>query len=236
MANDKNYTFIIHEIKNNVTLLQSALQLMKKTHPEIGSYEEWDTIHSAFSDLSNIFQNVTEQKNLSQMEMTTQSIDSFLTSFERRTKQLCSSAEVSVPIFEHGTHSKATPSKMSAIPDDALHPFSISINAPLLERALLNLVQNAIDAMEHSDSKTLLVHTNCDSHKFCISITDSGMGMTEEIQNLMYTPSFTTKGNGLGLGLCIVKEIVNAHQGILLCTSIPNEGTTFTVLLPVSKP
>ncbi len=227
MANDKNYTFIIHEIKNNVTLLQSALQLMKKTHPEIGSYEEWDTIHSAFSDLSNIFCNIAEPKNLSQMQMTTETIDSFLTSFEIRVRQLCSIAEVSVPMFEHRTRQSSLQTKQA--------PFSISINAPLLERALLNLVQNAIDAMKNSDSKTLLIHTNCDNHKFCISITDSGIGMTEEILDLMYTPSFTTKGNGLGLGLCIVKEIIHAHHGTLLCTSIPNEGTTFTILLPVTN-
>lgn len=222
MANDKNYTFIIHEIKNNITLLQSSLQLMKKNHPEIQSYEEWNSIDSAFSDLSNIFHNITDKRNFSELQLEAQTMHAFFTSFETRVKQLCSNAEISAPIFEH-----SNPDTTFSVP--------VSIHAPLLERALINLVQNAIDSMKNSTTPSLLIRTYYDNSQFCISITDNGIGMSNEIQKLMYTPSFTTKGNGLGLGLCIVKEIVTAHHGTLLCDSVPNKGTTFTILLPATK-
>ena len=218
---DKNYEFLIHEIKNNVTLLQSSLQLIKKKHPEIKNYTEWNIIDIAFTDLSHLFETVSQKKTISELNMSIQPINNILTSFETHTQQLCSNAELPAPIFEH------TITDYSSL--------SVSMNISLLERALLNLVQNAIDAMNDSASKTLLVRTYYDNktQQFGISITDSGIGISKEFLNLIYTPSFTTKDNGLGFGLCIVKEIITAHNGILLCDSIVNQGTTFTILLPI---
>jgi len=219
MANDKNYTFIIHEIKNNITLLQSSLQLMKKNHPEMQNYKEWSTINTAFSDLSHIFQNITDKRSFSELQMEPQTMHSFFASLETRVKQLCSNAEFPSPVFEH----------MDA---DTAFSVLVSINTPLLERAIINLVQNAIDSMKNTNTPALLIRTYYKDSQFCISITDNGIGMSDETQTLMYTPSFTTKGDGLGFGLCLVKEIVHAHHGTLLCDSTPNEGTTFTILLP----
>ena len=219
MENEKNYTFIIHEIKNNVAILQSALQLMKKNHPNIHNYEEWDIVHSACSDLSNIFSNLTTTKNNSQIKTTTQPMNNFLSIFEMRIKQLCFNAEISNPVLDF--YKK----------DSIL----LSIHVSLLERAILNLVQNGIDAMKNNNSKQLIIRTYLKDDQFCISITDNGIGMTKETQELMYTPSFTTKNDGFGLGLCIVKEIIDAHHGTLLCESALNQGTTFHISLPIAK-
>lgn len=221
MEHDKTYKFLIHEIKNNVTLLQSSLQLMKKKHPEIKDYSEWNIINTAFTDLSYLFHTISDKKTLSDVKMHTQSIHTFLLSFETHTRQLCSNTDVPAPIINY--------------PTDDISSLSISIDASLLERALLNLVQNAIDSMKDSITKTLSIYSyyNSKTHQFSISITDSGIGMSKETLELMYTPSFTTKSTGLGFGLCIVKEIVTLHNGTLLCDSIPNQGTTFTILLPV---
>lgn len=219
MEHDKNYAFIIHEIKNNVAILQSALQLMKKNHPNIHDYEEWDIIHSACSGLSDIFSTLIPMKNNEKIKMTTQPMNNFLSIFETRVKQLCLNAETSTPIFDF-------------CQKDSI---MISIHTSLLERAILNLVQNGIDAMKNNNSKQLIIRTYLKDNQFCISITDNGIGMTNETQELMYTPSFTTKSDGFGLGLCIVKEIINAHHGTLLCESVLNQGTTFHVLLPIVK-
>lgn len=217
MEYDKNYAFIIHEIKNNVAILQSALQLMKKNHPNIHDYEEWDIIHSACSGLSDIFSHLTPIKNNEKITLNIQPMNDFLFIFETHVKQLCLNAEISTPIFDF--------CKKDSI--------MLSIHTSLLERAILNLVQNGIDAMKNSNSKQLIIRTYLKDNQFCISITDHGIGMTNETQKLMYTPSFTTKRDGFGLGLCIVKEIINAHHGTLLCESVLNQGTTFHVLLPI---
>uniref|UniRef100_UPI004055D3C5 sensor histidine kinase n=1 Tax=Agathobacter sp. TaxID=2021311 RepID=UPI004055D3C5 len=216
MSNDKNYQFIIHEIKNDVALIQSSLQLMRKKHPDIHNYDEWIAIDTSLSDLATLFKNISVTKNLSQAKMNILNINDFLADFQTRVKQLCSCAEIPF-IFEADTHSTF-----------------VSINASLLERALLNLVQNAIDAMRHCVSPTLFIHTFSENGQFCISITDTGIGMDNETLQLMYTPNYTTKSNGHGLGLCIVKETIKIHGGSISCESAPQKGTSFTIFLPIA--
>ena len=152
MENNKNYTFILHEIKNNVAILQSALQLMKKNHPNIHAYEEWDIIHSACSSLSDIFSNLTPIKNNEKITMTIQPIHDFLFVFETRVKQLCLNAEISTPIFDFCEKDSVM----------------LSIHTSFLERAILNLVQNGIDAMKNSNSKQLIIRTYLKDNQFCI--------------------------------------------------------------------
>jgi signal transduction histidine kinase len=65
-----------------------------------------------------------------------------------------------------------------------------------------------------------------------VSISDTGMGIPEEIREHIFEPFYTTHRNGTGLGLAITKQIVNAHKGAINLTSIPG-GTVFQVQLPV---
>ena len=63
-------------------------------------------------------------------------------------------------------------------------------------------------------------------------IEDTGIGIPEYNMNLIYDPFFTTKPKGMGLGLSFVRQVVEAHQGILEITSKPGEGTTVTIKIP----
>jgi CheY-like chemotaxis protein len=68
-----------------------------------------------------------------------------------------------------------------------------------------------------------------------LTVADTGSGMPEELLTKIFLPFFTTKGQGTGLGLFMVKTIVHFHQGLLSCASVPGSGTTFTIELPVSN-
>jgi len=99
-----------------------------------------------------------------------------------------------------------------------------------LAQALLNLCKNAIEAMPQGG--TLIISGSRAESSVSLAISDTGMGIPKELNIL--EPFTTTKESGTGLGLAIVQQIISAHGGTLTYTSAPGEGTTFTIVLPVS--
>ena len=102
-----------------------------------------------------------------------------------------------------------------------------------LNQVWTNLIHNALQAMDYRGTLTIELTAQDDQAK--ISISDSGKGISEEIKGKIFDPFFTTKpaGEGSGLGLDIVKKIVDKHQGKIEVESIPGK-TTFNVFLPMS--
>ncbi|MCE2901356.1 MAG: ATP-binding protein [Gemmatimonas sp.] len=105
-----------------------------------------------------------------------------------------------------------------------------------IREALLNLVQNAIDAMP--DGGTLTVRTAREGTDACIAVRDTGVGMSAEVRDRAFEPFFTTKGSkGSGLGLAEVYGIVRRHRGTATISSVPGHGTEITLRFPaVSSP
>ena len=104
-----------------------------------------------------------------------------------------------------------------------------------LRQVLINLIQNAADAVENSPEPTINVRTYTNSGYACVAVKDNGIGIPKELIRRVFDPLFTTKGeNGLGLGLDICRRIVKAHKGELLCSSVEGEGTMFTIMIPMN--
>ena len=103
-----------------------------------------------------------------------------------------------------------------------------------IERACLNLILNAADAMSAGGKLTVssAIHHE-PSTAVVLSFTDTGMGMAPDKQKQIFEPFLTTKSHGTGLGLAIVQKIVEAHRGKIEIESVPKKGTTFRILLPV---
>lgn len=97
-----------------------------------------------------------------------------------------------------------------------------------------NLIHNALQAMDHKG--TLTISISRDGEDALVSISDTGCGMPPEIQKRIFEPFFTTKptGEGTGLGLDIVRKIVEKHMGRITVESMAGQGTTFTVRLPIA--
>ncbi|MEM1589419.1 MAG: PAS domain S-box protein, partial [Candidatus Bathyarchaeia archaeon] len=100
-----------------------------------------------------------------------------------------------------------------------------------LKRVLVNLIRNAVEAMPKGGTLTIKSVKKCDSVEFTVS--DTGIGMTEEVLRKLWTPLFTTKARGMGFGLAICKRFVEAHGGTMTVESAPGKGTTFTVAVPL---
>jgi two-component system NtrC family sensor kinase len=103
-----------------------------------------------------------------------------------------------------------------------------------LNQVWTNLIHNALQAMTNPGTLTVMVRQR--GTYVVVSIADTGSGIPEAIRSRIFDPFFTTKptGEGSGLGLDIVKKIVEKHYGRIEVQSEVNIGTTFSVYLPIS--
>lgn len=100
-----------------------------------------------------------------------------------------------------------------------------------IREALLNLVQNAIDAMP--DGGTITVRTMIEGAAACVAVRDTGVGMSVEVRERAFEPFFSTKGaKGSGLGLAEVYGIARRHRGIATISSVVGQGTEIMLRLP----
>jgi PAS domain S-box-containing protein len=119
-------------------------------------------------------------------------------------------------------------------------------NAAQLRQVLLNLITNASEALGEQEGIISVAATQVQSGSESapnpahgdyvrLEISDTGCGMTEEIQSRIFDPFFTTKFAGRGMGLAAVKGIVRSHGGVLNVVSVPGQGSRFEILLPRSR-
>ncbi|HIE45693.1 MAG TPA: HAMP domain-containing histidine kinase [Flavobacteriaceae bacterium] len=102
-----------------------------------------------------------------------------------------------------------------------------------LTRIVTNLVKNATQALTEVKNPKIEVKVKQVNKQVIIKVSDNGKGIADEHKNQVFEPKFTTKSSGMGLGLAMVKNIIEAYNGSIDFTSILGKGTTFTVKLPI---
>ncbi len=117
------------------------------------------------------------------------------------------------------------------IPDDLPDVLADPI---LIEQVLLNLLKNGLEAMDQSAIDTLVLAVTAHDRQIEISVTDHGHGLTDPER--LFEPFFSTKSEGLGMGLNICRTIIESHHGRLWATSNPEGGTIFRFTLPCVDP
>ena len=111
--------------------------------------------------------------------------------------------------------------------------FTIEADPGLLYRAFLNIFINAIQSMKDGGNIKIAIEEEKDNYR--VEIQDTGIGITKENLNKIFNPFFTTKEKGSGLGLSIVKNIIEGHKGTVLVESEEEVGTRVSVTLPRKK-
>jgi len=101
-----------------------------------------------------------------------------------------------------------------------------------LIRIVTNLVKNASQATENQANPLIEVKVISEGNDIKITISDNGKGIYEEVKDLIFEPKFTTKTSGMGLGLPMIKNIIEAYDGTISFSSKEGIGTVFTVILP----
>ncbi len=112
-------------------------------------------------------------------------------------------------------------------------PLNVHIDGVRMQRALINLISNAIDASKRGQDVKVALHAKDDF--LLISISDAGAGMDKETIENIFIPFFTKKGGGTGLGMPIAKKIIEGHKGYIDIKSQPEKGTQVTIRLQVKQ-
>jgi len=109
----------------------------------------------------------------------------------------------------------------------------LAVDETALKRAILNLLTNAVEACQKGQSIDFAAQRDEEAGCLVITLADTGPGMPKEVRERIFEPFFTTKGNrGTGLGLPLVKKVIEAHGGRLDLDSEPGRGTLFRIRLP----
>jgi nitrogen fixation/metabolism regulation signal transduction histidine kinase len=104
-----------------------------------------------------------------------------------------------------------------------------------LNRLFTNLLQNAVEACENKTERKIVMKEELDGEFIIIKVSDNGDGIPLQVQEKIFTPNFTTKTSGTGLGLAMSKSIVEQAKGTLWFETTEGEGTTFFVKIPLLR-
>jgi signal transduction histidine kinase len=135
-----------------------------------------------------------------------------------------------VSLIEEEAKTKGISIQLQSI--DSVSPVPMDVDK--LRQAFLNIVKNAMESIPGEGTISISVEPS-GSDWVSIKITDTGSGLTPEEIERIFSPEYTTKEKGLGLGLPIAHEIVRGHGGRILVQSKPGSGTTFDVRLPAGE-
>ena len=109
----------------------------------------------------------------------------------------------------------------------------LNLDTDLIKSCLLNIITNALQAMENSPVKNLFIETQLENNNLLIKIKDTGEGVPEEIKEKIFEPFFSTKKGGLGIGLPLAKKIIEEHKGKIEFLSKLGQGSEVKIYLPL---
>ncbi|MGZ4916763.1 MAG: ATP-binding response regulator [Halobacteriota archaeon] len=207
-----------HDLRNPLQGLQYMLDLEKMreelTSPDKRGIEDWANVAALFDKIGE--QIFYMDKIVGDLQDYARPITPDYEAVSIRT--LISSVLESIPYAE-----RVRP--LVEIPD-----LRVTADPQLMRRVFANLILNAIQAMPNGG--TLTISATADDGSVAIHVSDTGVGIPADMRDKLFSPLTTDKAKGTGLGLAVVKRIVDAHGGAIAFESEEGKGTTFTVMLP----
>lgn len=205
---------VSHEIRNPLGIIKSSAQLFKKKKEKLDAksgildiiIEESARLDNIITDFLNFAKPKIPDLHPCKIEdILEKNIDCLAPQFE----------EQNITISKHIS---------GYLPD-------VMADSTMLHQAFLNILINAEQALEKNGKITIKIRYE-DGHIF-VNIMDNGPGINEKVLKKIWTPFFTTKETGTGLGLGIVKNMIEAHNGSITITNIPDKGADAQISLPV---
>lgn len=205
---------VAHEVRNPLTVLKGFVQLLTARSNENNEYYEL-----MLSEIQRIEGIITEFLVLAKPQTV---------HFEKRHMQKIVQEVIAL------VETKAIMSnvRIAAEINPDLPPIECEENQ--IKQVLINILQNAIESMEHGGLIEVKVEMNPEG-QMVVSIIDQGSGIPEEMLSRLGEPYYSTKEKGTGLGLMISYRIIQHHQGQIHVVSKVNEGTRFDIVLPLTQ-
>jgi len=209
---------VAHEIKNPLTPMKLRVQQLERTWKE--RPEEFNGRLHAFSEsmieqidaLARIANEFSHFAKMPKPNLALENLDTTLHSV--------------IELFDNVQQVKIT------YRAQLLHPALVLVDKDQLIRVLNNLLNNAIQAIPTGRNGEIDVCLRVSEHHVIVRIQDNGVGITQENKQRIFVPNFTTKSNGTGLGLAMVKTIVEQNQGSVFFRSKEEKGASFFISLP----
>jgi PAS domain S-box-containing protein len=203
-----------HDLRNPLTVITNAVYYLKNKYGssiDNNSNEMFQLIEKSIEYSNKIINDLLEFSGEIKLEMA-----------ETGPKTILKEALLLVAVPKNIQMVDATQSKPRIV-----------VDMQKMQRVFINLIKNAIEAMPEGGKLTIGTSEVNDSVEF--SFSDTGIGISKENMEKIFTPLFTTKTKGMGLGLSICKRMVEAHGGSISVESTVGKGATFKVVIPANN-
>jgi signal transduction histidine kinase len=201
-----------HDLRNPLTGISNAVYYLKKN---LGS-----NMNEKTKEMLEIIEKSIKHSNDIISDLLDYSREIWLDLTENSPKSIIAESLLFVKVPENIRVSDASQSEPRMM-----------VDAEKMKRVCVNIIRNAIDAMPNGGTLTITSKESDDKSE--IVFADTGVGMSKEVLEKLWTPFLTTKAQGMGLGLPICKRIVEAHGGKISVESMADKGTTFTISVPI---
>ena len=218
-------SMISHEIRNPLTLVYSALQLIESQHPEVCTFSHWDHLRQDIEYMKLLLEELSSYNNGERLELSLLSPETML-----KTLALSFASSLIETDIQFTSY---------------IEPDLPKLNLDILKirQALLNILGNAKDAVLSASSlrHEIALDAHVDHDQLFISISNTGDKIASEDLDKIFEPFITRKSSGTGLGLAITRRIIEAHDGMIRVSSTDQSslsdthGTIFTITLPIQQ-
>lgn len=207
-------SIISHEIRNPLAVISNAARLIKTlvrpTEQKI--IKQFSIIEAEIRQANSIISEVLGYARTRELIFSTIDVNSYLRDLVA-TAPIPPTIKVQLQLEEPGAQ--------------------IKVDAEEIKQALRNILANALEAMPTGG--TVIVGARAGKRAVCLYIQDTGTGITDEVRKEMFSPFFTTKARGTGLGLAVVRKAVQRHGGKLRISSQLGKGTCFCMYLKIYR-
>ncbi len=212
---------VAHEIKNPLTPLKLGLQQLERSfkNEDADFNTKFERFAKTFIEqIDSLSQIATEFSNFAKMP-------------EARTEPVNLLLELQkvIDLFKHNEKVH-----IQFRSENGINTWILA-DADQISRTFNNLIKNAIQAIPTDREGKIDISLRANATELIVQITDNGTGIPEEVQSKIFTPNFTTKNSGMGLGLAIIKNVLESIGGKIEFETKQNEGTTFFVYFPLYK-
>jgi signal transduction histidine kinase len=210
---------VAHEIRNPLTAIKFRLFSLRKAVPSMANNEDAAIIGDEINRLDGIVQDFLQFARPSEPKLFKTQLSKILNDTRELLKPQLEKTGIELNV-------------------ESSQAVAVYVDASQIKQVLINLIQNAAESIERNGAVTLGIRTGAAEfdgrtrQAVILSVTDTGKGISPEVEARLFDPFFTTKESGAGLGLAISARIVEKHGGLLQYETEVNQGTRFEIVLP----
>ncbi len=225
LADNKKFnSILVHELRNPLSLLKGTIQYIETKHPETKQFKYWDQLQDLVNDMEQL--------------MADASLLNTCNIVNKEKTDLIALVNSIIRTFMPQAISQRITLSLSVDPECEGYFASYNCDPKRMKQVLSNLVKNAFEATKPGDYIHIKLSyiENIDSvPRLSLQVSNNGLPIPEDEIETIFTPFVTYKKNGTGVGLAVVKKIIDLHYGTIQVTSDEKE-TSFTILLPILLP